>query len=98
MKEPVPPAHVPFIRCSTDVPKYMIFASSPPNSMATSVWGANFLMAFEQATTSCTKLTPKLSASPSPAEPVTINFNVALSSTFFASSNNALTVFLTSEK
>ena len=38
MKEPVPPAHIPFIRCSTFPPsKYIILASSPPSSIATSV-------------------------------------------------------------
>ena len=36
MKEPVPPAHIPFIRWSIPLVKYIILASSPPSSIATS--------------------------------------------------------------
>ena len=36
---PVPPAQVPFILCSIPPLKYVILASSPPNSIATSVSG-----------------------------------------------------------
>ena len=51
-KAPVPPAHVPFIRCSIDFPKYIILASSPPSSITTSVCGIYFSTVLLQATTS----------------------------------------------
>ena len=59
MKAPVPPAQLPFIRCSIPPLKYVIFASSPPNSITTSVSGIIVSTVFEHAITSCTK--PRLS-------------------------------------
>ena len=49
---PVPPAQLPFILCSISFFKYVILASSPPSSMATSVSGITVSMAFIQAITS----------------------------------------------
>lgn len=46
------PAQVPFMRCSTPPLRYVIFASSPPSSIATSVCGMYFLMASMPAMTS----------------------------------------------
>ncbi len=71
MKEPVPPAQMPFMRCSTLPPsKYMIFASSPPSSMATSVCGAKWRSAAATEMTSCTNGTERRFASASPPDPV----------------------------
>jgi len=39
MNAPVPPAHIPFILWSIPPLRYVIFASSPPSSMTTSVSG-----------------------------------------------------------
>ena len=52
MKAPVPPAQDPFILCSKLPDRYVIFASSPPNSITTSVEGMNSSMAFVEAATS----------------------------------------------
>ena len=54
-KAPVPPAQVPFILCSIDLSKYIIFASSPPNSITTSVLGIYFSTALLHDITSCIK-------------------------------------------
>ena len=48
----------------------MIFASSPPSSMATSVLGMNVSTAVLEAMTSCTNSMPSHCASRSPPEPV----------------------------
>ena len=70
MNEPVPPAQIPFIRCSIVEPKYMIFASSPPSSMATSGLTGSDSMAVDTAITSWVKGIPRNSAMASPPEPV----------------------------
>ena len=69
MKAPVPPAQLPFMRTSVPPVRKRILASSPPNSMMTSVLGARRFAATRVANTSCTKGTPQLSARPMPAEP-----------------------------
>ena len=69
MKEPVPPAQVPFILTSTAPVKKRILASSPPSSITTSVSFSFFSTANLVAKTSCTKGTFKASATPIPAEP-----------------------------
>ena len=71
MNEPVPPAQIPFILCSMlPFSKYMILASSPPSSIATSVFGAVFSRAVETETTSWTKGTCRCVARVRPPDPV----------------------------
>ena len=50
----------------------MIFASSPPSSMATSVWGAAIFRAAATATTSCTKPVPRALPREMAPEPVMV--------------------------
>ncbi len=71
MKAPVPPAQVPFIRCSGTGLRYVIFASSPPSSMTTSASGCSRSMTSVAAMTSWKKSTPIMSATWRPPEPVT---------------------------
>ena len=92
IKAPVPPAQVPFILCSMALPKYVIFASSPPSSMATSVWGINFSTAREQVTTSCSNLAPIFSARASPPEPVITHFTSISPTVSIRSSSSSLTL------
>ena len=70
---PVPPAHVPFILCSIDFPKYIILASSPPNSITTSVCGIYFSTVLLHAITSCINGNPKNSDTDNAPEPVKLN-------------------------
>ena len=42
IKAPVPPAQVPFILASMELPRNIIFASSPPSSIITSEFGIFF--------------------------------------------------------
>ncbi len=72
MNAPVPPAQVPFMRCSIPPLKNVIFASSPPSSMATSVCGINLSTAPAAATTSCSKGSPSHWATEMPPEPVSV--------------------------
>ena len=74
---PVPPAQVPFIRCSIDFPKYIILASSPPSSITTSVFGMYFSTALLQATTSWIKGTFKNVAADIAPDPVRAIVNSA---------------------
>ena len=95
---PVPPAHVPFIRCSIDFPKYIILASSPPSSITTSVCGIYFSTALLHATTSCINGTSKNFAvliAPEPVNAIVNSFSLYFSTN---SSNTLHTVFLVSEK
>ncbi len=70
MKAPVPPAQVPFMRCSMPLSKKMILASSPPSSIAQSVWGMRTSTARLEAMTSCTNSRSSHWASSMPPEPV----------------------------
>ena len=70
IKAPVPPAQLPFILWSISFLRKVILASSPPNSMATSVSGIITSIAFIQAITSCTNSIPIQLAIPIPLEPV----------------------------
>ena len=74
---PVPPAHVPFILCSINLSKYIIFASSPPNSMTTSVSGKYFSTALLHEITSCIKGIFKNLAADIAPEPVKAIVNVS---------------------
>ena len=98
IKEPVPPAHIPFIRSSALPPsKYIIFASSPPSSIATSVAGITLSMAFAVATTSCINGIPTASERDTPPLPVIIA-EIGLSPiSSYASVTNFLTVSNISE-
>ena len=95
---PVPPAHVPFIRCSIDLSKYIIFASSPPSSITTSVFGMYFSTTLLQDTTSCINFTPKKLAADIAPEPVNANVNLSFGYFSHNSSNTVQTVFFVSEK
>ena len=76
----------------------MIFASSPPNSIATSVFGAIVSMAFAVATTSCIKSIFNDFAIETPPLPVSIALKQIFPKSFFASSSNSAVVFFISEK
>ena len=95
---PVPPAHVPFIRCSIDLSKYIIFASSPPSSITTSVDGIYFSTALLQDTTSCINFTSKNFAADMAPDPVRANVNLQSGYIFNKFSKTIHTVFLVSEK
>jgi len=95
---PVPPAHVPFILCSIDFPKYMIFASSPPSSITTSVCGIYFSTDLLHDTTSCMNSTPKNLLADIAPEPVSAIVNEFSGYIFAKFSSTLQTVFLVSEK
>ena len=95
---PVPPAQVPFILCSIDWSKYIIFASSPPNSITTSVCGINFSTALLQATTSWIKGSPKKVAADIAPDPVSAIVNLLFGNFSGNDSKTLQTVFLVSEK
>ena len=94
---PVPPAQVPFIRCSIDLSKYIIFASSPPSSITTSVCGMYFSTALLHDTTSCIKFTFKNFATERAPEPVRARVNSEFGKSEFNFSNTLHTVFFVSE-
>ena len=76
----------------------MIFASSPPSSITTSVSGLKVSIAFVDDITSCTNFKPKYLEISIPPEPVT-TVEILISPSFsYTSVKTSLTAFFTSEK
>ena len=98
IKAPVPPAHVPFMRCSRASPKKVILASSPPSSMTTSVSGIKCSTVVVAAITSCTNGILATSANPMPPEPVMAILTVWSPISEMASFKTLMVAVLTSEK
>jgi len=85
------------MRCSKFPERYVIFASSPPNSITTSVEGIYFSIAVVEAATSCTKGMSKYfdtSIAPEPVTFILIKLSLRCSDELFIIS---VTVFVMSE-
>ena len=98
MNAPVPPAQLPFMRCSNAPSKNVILASSPPNSMATSVSGITSSTVRVHAITSWTNGISKTSARPIPPDPVMLIVIPWVSIIDSASRNTRSVAVFTSEK
>ncbi len=98
MNAPVPPAQVPFILWSIPSFKYVIFASSPPSSITTSVLCKNSSTAFVHDITSCSKLTLNHFDTAIPPDPVTITLKLTFPILSIHSFSTLFNVFLISER